>query len=193
MVKAVMKRSVIWLVLCSLPVAVFAAMPELSPKTVRAIDDVLHNARRRELVMITGKVKRSFDLDNILLADDKSEIAVSLVEVRQDLRPGDAVAVVGRFDGRVSYRSNYGLLNAIDWAPLDDPQKFDALKAKYGVMASSVSAGAPDSPGTPSSPTVSPTSTEIERRLRALDELKAKNLITPDEYQEQRKRILNQL
>jgi hypothetical protein len=152
-------------------------------KNVRSIDDVLRNAKRRDLVLVAGTVKRSFDLDNILLSDDSGEIAVSLVGLRQDLRPGDRVAVAGRFDGRVSFRSNYGLLTAIDWAP-QSGARFDQLKNKYGVATSTTSASVAPTPAAAS---------DVEPRLRQLDDLKSKNLVTPDEYQEQRKRILNDL
>jgi hypothetical protein len=143
----------------------------------RSIDDVLHNAKRRETVLIAGTVKRSFDLDTVLLADDGGEIAVSFVGVRQDVRPGDAIAVVGRFDGRLTYRSSYGLLNATQWVSQSDP-KFAELRKQYNVAVAT----------TPVTPAPG-----VESRLRALDDLKAKNLVTPEEYREQRTRILNQL
>jgi hypothetical protein len=169
--------------------------PSFAGKNVRSIDDVLHTAKRRDLVLVAGTVKRSFDLDNVLLTDEHGEIAVSFVGVRQDVRPGDRIAVAGRFDGRVGYRSNYGLLNAVAWAPLDDP-KSDALRDKYGVTAASATASpspTDSSAVVSSSGPVSGPASNVESRLRTLDDLKSKNLVTPDEYQEQRKRILSQL
>ncbi len=164
--------------------------PAASGKIVRSIDDVLHNAKRRDIVFVAGTVKQSFDLYNVLLVEGRSEIAVSLADVPQDVRPGDKIAVVGWFDGRLSYRSSYGLIIATDWAPQNSP-KFVELRNKYGIVFSTpVPSPAPVAVSVAAS---SASISTIELRLRELEDLKTKDLVTPDEYKQQRKRILDQL
>ena len=155
--------------------------------TIRSVDDVLRHASRREKVVVAGTVKKAFDFDTLVLVDNNAEIAVSFVGVRQDIRAGDKIVVAGRFDGRRSYRSSYGLIYAIDWA-LQDDKKVALLVERFGA-APARSAAPVSSPA----PAASPTSESIETRLQQLETLKAKNLITPEEYQLHRQRILDDL
>lgn len=150
----------------------------------RAIGDVLQNAGVREKVFIEGRIKRAFDFDTFLVSDEKSDIAVSFLGVRQDLKVGDVIAVYGRFRGRLSYKSAYGLLETLEWAPQNDPASA-ALREKYDVTAASTPVAAVV-------PCIFPAPT-IETRLKQLEDLKSKKLISEKEYQEQRKRILNDL
>jgi hypothetical protein len=149
----------------------------------RAINDVIQSASVRDKVLIEGRVKRAFDFDTYLVSDDKSEIAVSFLGVRQNLKVGDAIAVYGRFRGRASYKTTYALLEALEWTMQSDP-KAVGLRDKYGVSDSTATASAP--------PCILPLPT-IESRLKQLEDLKAKKLISNEEYQQQRKRILNDL
>lgn len=154
----------------------------------RPIQDVLKNAQRREKVLVEGTVKKAFDFDTFLVTDDSGEIAVSFLGVKQHVGTGDAVVAYGLFDGRASYVSRYGLINALDWAPAADPKALD-LKTKYDLTPSPSPTPASSTPATtPNAPTRS-----VESRLRELDELKGKGLVSPDEYKEQRKRILGEL
>jgi len=51
----------------------------------------------------------------------------------------------------------------------------------------------PSTPPTPPSPPPAPASPDTAEALRQLDELRAKNLVTDEEYQEKRKAILDRL
>lgn len=179
-----MKKTGLLLSFLTLGVAAITASAEPKPRT---IDDTLKNTGIRKKVLIQGTVKRSFDFDNVLLTDDTAEIAVGLASVKQNVRDGDKILVYGRFEGRLNYKARYGFINALEWAPVGDP-KGDALIAKYGVEPSTAPAESDSASSSAPAPQRS-----VESRLRELEDLKTKKLITDDEYKEQRKRILGQL
>lgn len=150
----------------------------------RDIKDVLENSRVRDKVVVEGTIKRAFDFDNFLVADSSSEIAVSFIGVRQDLKAGDPVVVYGKFRGKFSYLSRYGLIEAIEFLKPSDP--------KAAELRSKDEAPPMQSSQTPPLPPPAPAK-NVETRLRELEDLKIKNLISPDEYKDQRKRILDSL
>lgn len=147
------------------------------------IKDVLKQANRREKVLIEGRIQRAFDFDTFLVSDSSGEIAVSFVGLKQNVGASDNVVIYGWFDGRATYVAKYGLLYALEWAPAADA---DALRKKY-------TASRPTEPLNTPERASSPASLNIESRLKVLEDLKNKGLISTDEYQDQRKRILNDL
>ena len=171
------------------PAFLFAADTPFTRPAARPIADILANASRKDTVVVKGKVKRPFNFDTFLLTDGTGEIAVSLVGLQQNVGPGDSIIVAGRYQGKFSYVSRYGLVEATAWAKAVDPRAAELLRA-YGVTASP--APSPSASSSPTSPVATPVP-DVETRLKKLENLKNRNLISPEEYREQRRRILNDL
>ena len=150
----------------------------------RPINDVLKSAGLRDKVVISGQAVRFFDFDTILISDGNDWIAVSFAGLKHAIHLHDRVVIAGRFRGRAVYLMRYGLLDAFDWAPASDPRANDLI-TQFGVAISSPVVAGPSLTPAPSA--------NVESRLRTLDDLKKKNLITDEEYRDQRKRILNEL
>lgn len=151
--------------------------------------EVRASAARKSNVLIQGKIDRALTLDYFLFNDGTGELLLNAANVRQSLAAGDDVVVWGRYVGRSDRYAARPEVDAIELAPAG------TAEAQKICDAHSTAAPAPTPPVAPAaaSPTATPAVRSIEDRLRALDDLKAKGLVTPAEYDEQRKRILQDL
>lgn len=143
-------------------------------------DEVSAQARRKSKVLVEGRISRAIDFDTFVLTDPSGDMLLDAKGVRHDLGTGDAVLVWGRYLGRSDRRPAMAEIQAIDIVASGTPEAAALLAAR---------AAEPPAP-----PAAAPAAgSSIETRLKALDDLKAREIVTDDEYRQQRQRILDEL
>lgn len=180
------KRLSLVLVAAGLAGAVLAG-GDNAPTPIRT---VMETARRKDKVLIAGKIKRARTLDIFLFGDDTGELLINAAHVKTSMAVGDDLVVWGRFWGRSDNQPDLREIEVIDAAPAG------SREAALLISAHAAAPPPPPEPAivppNPSSPAAAP-ARSTESRLQELEQLKAKGLITDSEYQEQRKRILGDL
>jgi hypothetical protein len=167
-----------------LSLALLSPVGFAADKKPRTIQDVSQNARLRDKVVVQGTIRRRINFDLFIAEDASGPIGLSFEGLRQRLRIGDTIVVAGKFQGRYVLEGRIARLDVISFAAPGTPDAA-ALIEKFG-----------EAPAAPQAPETSPSPApvrSIEDRLRRLDELRDKKLVTPEEYAEQRKRILGDL
>lgn len=151
--------------------------------------EVIESAKRKAKVVIQGKIERAINFDYFVLTDDSGAIILNAAGVRHRLAVGDKIVVWGRYLGRSDrYPQARAEIEAIEMAPVDTPEAARILEGRTAP------APVPDVSANPPAPDAAPAvSLSIESRLRTLEDLKEKKLISDDEYKDTRKRILNDL
>lgn len=171
-----------WIVLFSLTFWLAASSAFSVEKTPRTVNDISTNARLREKVLVEVTVRRRIDFDLVVGEDASGQIGLSFEGLRHDLKVGDTLVAAGRFRGRYALEGSLARLDVIEFAAPGTPEAARLIE-KFGRGPASSKAPAPAAPATRS----------IEGRLRQLDELRDKGLVTQEEHAEQRKRILDEL
>lgn len=159
------------------------------------VKTVLNSAKRKEKVLVAGKIKRARTLDIFVLADETGEVLINAANIRMPIAVGNDLVVWGRFWGRSDQQPDYREIEVIDAAQagtaqaaalIDAHSRSEPRPAPAPVApVSTEPVGAANNASTPSRTT--------ESRLRELDDLKSKGLVNDAEYQDQRKRILSGL
>ncbi|MBV9079995.1 MAG: SHOCT domain-containing protein [Elusimicrobia bacterium] len=155
-----------------------------------SLSDVLSTVRRKEKVLVSGTIARALTLDLFVLNDGTAEVLLNTANLPVSLAAGSKVVAWGRFQGRSDKQPKFaGEIEGIEVALADSGAAADLIKAHGRPAPSPVPAFSDAKPaaGTPVP------GRSVETRLRDLDELKAKGLVTDEEYKEQRRRILNDL
>lgn len=165
---------------------IFSSSAVLAEKAPRPIKDLLQSGRMRDKALIQGKVTKQIDLDYYIVEDETGDIVVGVRDVRHKLKLGDTLLAFGRYQGRTAFRSRKGQLDVTEFAMGEDAAASAALVERYGTEPK-----APEPVAQPPAPPAPARS--VESRLQELENLKSKNLISADEYQQQRQRILNDL
>lgn len=145
--------------------------------------DVLAGARFKQPVLVRGSIVKQLDFDTYVIQDNSEKLLANFKGVKQRLGVGDTLIVYGMYLGKGISRSAKGDIDVKAYAFVSDEAASKALIEKYGSETAALR-----SVSTPLA--IDPPKT-IESRLRELDELKTKNLVTDQEYKEQRKRILD--
>ncbi len=162
-------------------------------KQPQPIEWVLKNSRTRARVLVQGTITKQIDFDNLILTDSGGSLRLDAFRVHQYLSKGDKVIVYGLYLGRITEDSARGKLEVLDFLPIkasDNPEKARQFIEKYG--SDPVPAVKSDPVPAANHPAKA-TDKTVESRLKELDDLKAKNLLSDEEYKEQRKRILGSL
>lgn len=148
-------------------------------KQPQPISDVISKAYHRQRVLVQGTVEKRMDWETVVLKDQTETLLLNCNRVRQDFKIGDTLVVYGLYQGRINQPVARGSLEVTEWALFSNEAASKKLVEKYGKEPVAM----------PSPVVPEPT----EARLKALDELKSKKLISDKEYKEQRKRILESL
>lgn len=152
-----------------------------------SIGRVTASARRREKVLVEVTLKRALTLDRFLATDGTGEVFLDATGLRHDLKVGDRVVVWGRYMGRSDHDANVSELEALSLAPSGSEEAGKLLLA-HGRPAPSPSPSV--APSVWPSPSPRPS---IESRLREVDDLTEKGLITTEERRRIREKILSEL
>jgi hypothetical protein len=165
-----------------------------SPKRLWTIGEILEDTKYRTQVVIKGEISKSYDFDFHLLDDGTGVIMVNGSHVNQHFGVGDEVVIYGRYIDSEANKPKDEEIRVIKFATSEKDPPVDQWIAKYGKE---------DEPQEKNTGEISaqknikqPISTapsDIETRLKKLSDLKEKGLITEEEYQQQKKRILNEL
>ncbi len=160
-------------------------------------DEVIHQARKRAKIVVQGHIERAINFDYFIFADDTGKLLLNAASVKQRMAAGDKVAVYGRVLGHATrFDQTLTEIEALEVGTdgSDDAKRIlsTRLASTESVPAAAVPAPSPITAATPL-PEMPGAENSIESRLKFLEELKKKSLITDDEYREQRKRILGDL
>jgi hypothetical protein len=145
---------------------------KISPKTVTT-GRVF--ARDQRLNVVFGVIHDPFD------------IALQASDVLQPFAPGTRAK---RIETRLALTPGIGRLAADD---RPDWVTFDTARTEHPPAAAPARTGGSASDGPMPSPKVDSRPEEIERRLRLLDRLKERGVITEEEYRDRRRAILQEL
>jgi hypothetical protein len=183
-----MKRLALWLLFFS--TALPPAFADDAKRNLE-IDEVLNGAYRSR-VLTCGEIKRGFDFDHFMLADKTQEVAIGMAGLKHDLKTGDKICVYGIFHGPRSYRNRYPLIEVREMISQSKPEAVEKAVAQYGTTKP-VPAPTPNKPPENPAPEAPPAPRTIEERLNELTRLKEKGVISPEEFEYNRKRILGEL
>lgn len=157
-----------------------------APLETPSLAQIIKGSRDKSMVLARGKVAKALSFDSFVLDDGTAKILLDLSGRNHQIKADDALVIYGRLRTNPSLQKYDAEIKVKEWVLLSDQSGVNALTERYGSV---------NPP--PASPQVAPISAapsrDIASRLKDLEKLKEQNLITPDEYQEQRKRILNDL
>ncbi len=138
--------------------------------------EIAEKARYKDKLIAKGTVSKAITLDVFMINDGTGNLVIDMTGRRQKLKVGDHVTVYGKYRGISRTHDNTGELQVTEFLQSDTDKK---MLEQHPAESDAVESTQPKR--------------NVQSRLEELEKLRSTNLITPDEYQEQRKRILNDL
>ncbi len=153
------------------------------------IDDIVKNVGPRSRILVQGTITKAISFDTMVLDDGTGKMVLDLTQAKNELKVSDTVVVYGKYRGTSTYRAYNAEMLALELASPTDTETVKKLGEKF-AKNHPITKEDRAKKKEESAPKVEKS---VEGRLEELEKLKSKNLVTPEEYQEQRKRLLNDL